>query len=360
MAWDRLEVGTLTVSPTRSHPLTSTLERPRHAPRTPPARPGRDPWFDNAKMLLVTLVVVGHTWPFLPDTTFNERLYDWMYLWHMPAFVIVTGYLSRTFTYSRRHLRRLVTTVLLPYLVFEGLLALFRTHVGGESFDTLWIDPHWPMWFLAALVVWRLATPALQRIPHGPALALTFAASLVGGIAGTTVLDTNRILGFLPFFALGLLAEKRHLDALRSTTGRVLGIAVLAAGIPVAVWIDRSLGSEWLYYRTAYADLDTSWWQGLGLRGVLLAVSVAMSLAVLAWIPGSTRWFTRLGSASLVVYLFHGFFIKGASYAGFEDWAADRPVLSLVVATLGGIAISLLLSWRPVRKPLEKVIAPSP
>ena len=76
--------------------------------------------------------------------------------------------------------------------------------------------------------------------------------------------------------------------------------------------------------------------------------------------PRSTRWFTRLGSASLVVYLFHGFFIKGASYAGFADWAADRPVLSLVVATLGGVAISLLLSWRPVRKPLEKVITPSP
>jgi fucose 4-O-acetylase-like acetyltransferase len=337
--------------------VTSTTERTGRAPETP-TRPPRDPWFDNAKFLLVTLVVVGHTWPYLPDTTFNDRLYDWMYLWHLPAFVVVTGYLSRTFTYSRRHLRRLVTTVLLPYLVFEGLLALFRTHVGGESFATLWVDPHWPMWYLAALFVWRLVTPLLRRAPH--ALALTVAISLVGGVAGTTVLDTNRILGFLPFFALGLLAEKRHLDALRSTTGRVLGLAVLAAGVLVAVWVDTWLGSEWLYYRTGYADLDTSWWQGMGIRATLLLVTVAMSLAVLAWIPRSTRWFTRLGAASLVVYLFHGFFIKAASYAGFGDWAADRPVLSLVVATLGGVAISLLLSWRPVRKPLQRVITPSP
>ena len=337
--------------------MTSTLERAGHAPETT-ARPARDPWFDNAKFLLVTLVVVGHTWPYLPGTTFNDRLYDWMYLWHLPAFVVVTGYLSRTFTYSRRHLRRLTTTVLLPYLVFEGLLALFRTHVGDESFDTLWIDPHWPMWYLAALVVWRLLTPVLQRVPY--ALPLTFAVSLVGGVAGTTVLDTNRILGFLPFFALGLLAEKRHLDALRSATGRLLGTAVLAAGVLVAVWVDRSLGSEWLYYRTSYADLDASWWEGMGIRTVLLLVTVAMSLAVLAWVPSSNRWFTRLGSASLVVYLFHGFFIKGASYAGFADWAADRPVLSLVVATLGGVVIALLLSWRPVRKPLEKVITPAP
>jgi fucose 4-O-acetylase-like acetyltransferase len=338
--------------------VTSTLERPRHAADAPSGRPRRDPWFDNAKMILVTLVVVGHTWPLLPDTAFNERLYDWMYLWHMPAFVIVTGYLSRSFSYTRIKLRRLVTTVALPYLVFEGLLALFRTHVGGESFDTLWVDPHWPMWFLAALFAWRLATPVLQRVPH--AFALTVALSLLGGVVGTTVLDGNRILGFLPFFAVGLLAESRHLDVVRSNAGRIVGLAVLAAGLLAATWVDLRLGSEWLYYRSGYADLDVSWWQGMGIRGALIAISVAMSLAVLAWIPRSTRWFTRLGSASLVVYLFHGFFIKGATYAGFADWAADRPVLSLVAASLGGVAISLLLAWRPVRKPLEKVITPSP
>ena len=28
----------------------------------------RDPWFDNAKMALVTLVVVGHAWTLLPLT----------------------------------------------------------------------------------------------------------------------------------------------------------------------------------------------------------------------------------------------------------------------------------------------------
>ena len=337
--------------------MTSTLERHRHAPAAPPRR-DRDPWFDNAKMLLVTLVVIGHTWPYLPGTTFNDRLYDWMYLWHMPAFVMVTGYLSRSFTFTRLKLRRLVTTVLLPYLVFEGLLALFRTHVGGESFDTLWVDPHWPMWFLAALFVWRLATPLLQRIPH--ALPLTFALALAGGIVGSSVLDSHRILGFLPFFAVGLLADQRHLDLLRSTRARIAGLVVLAAGVLVATWVDLTIGKEWLYYRSGYAELDTSWWEGILVRSALLAAGVAMSLAVLAWVPRSTRWFTRLGSASLVVYLFHGFFIKGASYAGFEDWAADRPVLSLVVATLGGISISLLLSWRPVRKPLEKVISPSP
>ena len=52
----------------------------------------RDPWLDNAKMGLVTLVVIGHAWTLLPQTTLNNHVYDFLYAWHVPAFVFVTGY----------------------------------------------------------------------------------------------------------------------------------------------------------------------------------------------------------------------------------------------------------------------------
>ena len=39
-------------------------------PAAPPAPVKvRDPWFDNAKMALVVLVVVGHAWTLLPLLT---------------------------------------------------------------------------------------------------------------------------------------------------------------------------------------------------------------------------------------------------------------------------------------------------
>jgi len=86
----------------------------------------RDPWFDNAKMALVILVVVGHAWTLLPHNAVNDHLYDFLYAWHVPAFVLVTGYLSRSFAWTGRRLWQLVRTILVPYLLFEGLLALFR------------------------------------------------------------------------------------------------------------------------------------------------------------------------------------------------------------------------------------------
>jgi fucose 4-O-acetylase-like acetyltransferase len=66
-----------------------------------PAPKQRDPWFDNAKMALVTLVVVGHAWVLLPETFLSDPLYDFLYAWHVPAFVFVTGYLSRTFQWDK-------------------------------------------------------------------------------------------------------------------------------------------------------------------------------------------------------------------------------------------------------------------
>lgn len=57
--------------------MTQTLARPQPpVAHSSPIRPvsaehRRDPWFDNAKMLLVVLVVVGHSWTLL-DSSFGS------------------------------------------------------------------------------------------------------------------------------------------------------------------------------------------------------------------------------------------------------------------------------------------------
>ena len=136
-------------------------------PSTSPAT--RDPWFDNAKMALVTLVVIGHSWTLLPHNVVNDQLYDFLYAWHVPAFVFVTGYLSRSFTYTRARMWQLFCTVVVPYVLFETALSLFRIYVGGEQLADVFADPHWPMWYLSALFFWRLLTPVV----HGRCAAVS-------------------------------------------------------------------------------------------------------------------------------------------------------------------------------------------
>ena len=53
----------------------------------------RDPWLDNVKTVLITCVVIGHAWGLLEGTDGTHWAYDFLYLWHIPAFVFISGYL---------------------------------------------------------------------------------------------------------------------------------------------------------------------------------------------------------------------------------------------------------------------------
>lgn len=345
--------------------MSSTLYLTRPGPQTTPdqraeeraGRPSkqRDPFFDNAKMLLVTLVVVGHSWTLLPDNLARHWFYDFLYLWHVPAFVIVTGYLSRSFTWSPRHLSRLVTTVAVPYVIFEAALAAFRVTVGGEELDMLFADPHWPMWYLAVLFLWRLATPLLGS-PRG--LAVAVAVSLLGGLVTGEYLDAQRAMGLLPFFVLGLLARPEHVEVLRRPAVRAGAAALLVTAFLLAHLIDGRMATEWLYWRSSYAELDAGMTHGIALRAGLLVVGGLLALSFLAWVPRRGGWFARLGAATLVVYLFHGFFVKSAEYAGVAGWAADRPWLALVVTTAASVVLALALAAPPVARRLNVVVDP--
>ena len=318
----------------------------------------RDPWLDNAKMALVLLVVVGHAWTLLPKNGLNDHLYDFLYAWHVPAFVFVTGYLSRSFTWSPRRMWQLVRTVLVPYVLFECVIALFRIHVGGEQLQDLFRDPHWPMWYLAALFFWRLLTPVFTSLPTPVAIGLAVATSLVAGLYAGDTLDMARVLGLLPFFVLGLTATKERLERLREPWVRNAALLFFLAIAVASTWTDTLAQTEWLYYRSQYGELDVSDGRALLTRGGLLAIGVLGAWSFLALVPRIGGWFTRMGAATLVVYLFHGFFIKGAEYAGFMGWAADHAVVSLVVTTLAAGGLALVLAWSPVAKVLNHAVDP--
>ncbi|WP_182524016.1 acyltransferase family protein [Nocardioides dongkuii] len=316
----------------------------------------RDPWFDNAKMALVTLVVLGHSWTLLPESRLHAHLYDFLYAWHVPAFVLVTGYLSRSFSYERHRLWQLVRTVAVPYLLFECALALFRVHVGGERLEDLFTDPHWPMWYLAALFFWRLLGPLFQRIPG--AVPVAVATSLVAGLYAVDTLDLARVLGLLPFFVAGLLATPEQLARLRSRGAQAAGVLVLAGIWLATTWTDRWASTEWLYYRARYDELAVGDVEAFVIRAVVLAVGALGALAFLALVPRTGGWFSRMGAWTLVVYLFHGFAVLGAEYAEYPRWTADQGGLALLVTSAAAVGLALLLAWRPLATLLHHLVDP--
>ncbi|NPC95923.1 acyltransferase family protein [Nocardioides sp. zg-DK7169] len=318
--------------------------------------PARDPWFDNAKMTLVTLVVVGHAWVLLEQSPLRDHLYDFLYAWHVPAFVFVTGYLSRSFNWERHRLWQLVRTVAVPYVVFECAIALFRIHVGGEEMDNLFRDPHWPMWYLAALFFWRLLTPVFVNLRGGLVLAVVISLA-AGNWAGDT-LDVARVLGLLPFFVMGLKATPERLELLRQRWVQVAGVVVLVAILLATRWTDEWASTEWFYYRSLYDEVADTTLEATLTRALVLVVGTLGAWAFFALVPRNAGWFTRMGAWTLVVYLFHGFAVKGAQYAGWEVVPFPGTASAIAITTVAAVGVALVLAWGPVARLLQHAVDP--
>ncbi len=333
---------------------SSDIARPLASDRGTPAR---DPFFDNAKFLAILLVAAGHAIERLQDVPVARGLYLFVYLFHMPVFIVITGYLSRNFAFSSGKARKLITKVGVPYLVFEIAYSVVHWRLNGGDLHVSPLSPYWIMWFLMALFMWRLSTPVWQQLRWPVAVAVVI--SLLSGMSDLPdTLQMNRVLGFAPFYVLGLFLRPAHFDLLRRPRARVLAVAVLLGGLATAFVADRHMSSEWTYWSHANAHFHVGVLTGTLMRVALLLASAILAAAFLAVVPGRHTWFTPLGAATLYAYLLHGFVAEVAQAAGWYDaaWPHTAPGVAAFAAI--GVAAVTLLCLPPVRAVTRWAVEP--
>ncbi|MGV9773664.1 acyltransferase family protein, partial [Streptosporangium sp. NPDC003464] len=284
------------------------------------ARPsaGRDPFFDNAKFLAITLVVSGHLVEDLREVPAVHAAYFYVYLFHMPLFIVLSGYLSRNFTFSSGKARRLISALAVPYVIFELVYALPRLVLYGKL-DISLLDPYYLTWFLMSLFLWRLSTPVWQQL-RWP-LAVAVALSLLSGTSRLPdELSMNRTLGLLPFYVLGLMLRPEHFEWLRQRRVRIAGAVTLAAGAAVALAVHTRVKTEWIRWRHANDAIGVDDLTGSLVRLALLASGALLVAAFLAVTPSRRTWYSGLGMATMYAYLLHGLVVKVAERF-YGDWA---------------------------------------
>jgi fucose 4-O-acetylase-like acetyltransferase len=322
--------------------------------------PERDAFLDNAKFLLIVLVVVGHTWPMglIEGSRSVKAAYLWITVFHMPAFVLLSGYLSRSFTGRPAQLRRLVAGVLVPYLIFEVLYAGLESLVWNKPFRLTPTEPTFLCWFLAALFVWRLTVPLWRVVPWPVPVAV-----LVSLAAGTTTMGYDlalpRVLMFLPWFVLGLRLRPAHLARLREGVwARRCAPLVLGAGAAAAYALAPGTDAHWLWMSYGQEALGVGLVPYLLVRVALFAATGLMTAAFLALVPRRTSWLTALGAVTLYPYLLHGLLTMAA-----HAYSWDAPLRPLgpsgaALLTACGAATAVLLSTAPVRRLARPLIEP--
>jgi fucose 4-O-acetylase-like acetyltransferase len=325
----------------------------------------RDAYWDHVRLLAIALVVVGHSIEKLDGSGAMYALYLFIYAFHMPLFALVSGVFAKAEPLTRRDGGRVVTRLLVPYVVFSVIWAVIVWRVEGR-FSLDLGAPYWHLWFLFALAVWRLLLPvfAALRFPVAAAVAVGVASGFMPSIG--TRFDMSRTLGMLPFFVLGWAVQQRGgWRALRAAADRwpVRAAAVVVLGSVAAaclLGVDAARAGRlraWFQLEQNYADLGADGWLPGVERLVLTGLSVLLCLAVLVLVRSSSDRLGRWGQATMYVYLLHVFPIYALRQTGwFGTWFDSIPrFLLLVVAAL---ALTAVLSTRAVTTAFRPLVEP--
>ena len=292
---------------------------------------------DNLKCLLIVCVVLGHLLE-LQDGPATDYLYLSIYTFHMPLFVWVSGYFARPA--DRRCLRSLAA----PYLIFQILYSLAAIFLWGTEEELKLLEPYWLMWFLMALLIWRLLLPLLEAGTLRTRLLTllgAFALSLLTGWSSELryVLSFQRMAALLPMFLLGYYCRSYQRQAAawwRGLGGKKRGLIRLALGLIVAAGLavilyyydQGEILRRWLYWKYPYGKRGGN----VLTRTCFTAYAVVWLAFVLSWIPGkSIPVLTRIGRNTLPVYLLHGFVIEALDFSGIYEVLGEPWLLTFLL-----------------------------
>jgi fucose 4-O-acetylase-like acetyltransferase len=304
----------------------------------------RDYYFDNAKFILIFFVVFGHLiQSFIQDHHTVYTIYKTIYTFHMPAFILISGYFAKGFQ-KEGYLRKISFKLIIPYLIFQLIYSIFYFFLDSkETFVVDPFDPHWSLWFLISLFFWNLFLFAFTKVDRKIALTFAVILSLLVGYVDwmTNYLSLSRTFVFFPLFLLGFYLKKQHFKVLTSAPFRAASF-VLFAIVFTGFYVAPDMNYQWLFGSKPYEALGAEIYTAPMMRLGLLLLSTLLVLAFFSLIPKRQLFFTPFGKNTLYVYLLHGFIVQPFRHSEVQDYFYNMETFFLLL--LISFVITVLLS----------------
>ncbi|EIT85778.1 acyltransferase family protein [Fictibacillus macauensis ZFHKF-1] len=272
----------------------------------------RDYFFDNARFILIFLVVLGHfISPIKSQSTLLTTLYNFIYTFHMPAFILISGFFTKGVA-KDGYLLKIAKKVLIPYVIFQIIYTFYYYSLyDSQSVKVNVFDPQWTLWFLLSLVFWNLLLKLFVKLTYPLFFAIVLGIAVGYSTQLGTYLSLQRTFVFFPLFLLGHYLTNRDFKAIFKPWIRVLALIFLfVLFISYHYWIPDE-AKDWLLSSSSYEELlgKKAIYGGLIRLGLYLAMFLA-TFSFLAIIPRREFFFTAFGGRTLYIYLLHGFILK--------------------------------------------------
>ena len=157
--------------------------------------------FDTLKGVGILLVIFGHLIEQMTSPV-AESIYKIIYIFHMPLFIVISGY------FARFDWKKILKHLIIPYLILQVIFTPIEYIALKPKFDILFIlRPKWLLWFLFALILWKLSLFLIDKIKNF--LPIIIPLSFIIGLAfgflpfDGFIMSISRLVVFYPFFLLG-------------------------------------------------------------------------------------------------------------------------------------------------------------
>ena len=262
---------------------------------------GRNETIDCLKCYLIFLVIFGHVL-YLTDSVYNDRLtkafISWIWFFHMPAFTLASGFCFNN-TQTLKKILISSAKILATYSVMQVSLSVI--YGPFEWFSLLFI-PQYAMWYLPALMIWRLLAHFCLKITNS-LLVLLFVSSIIGLVVGFipfSYLGFQRTFSFMPFFFMGMIFRRYNLIPIIRRYRRT-GVTILVILLIIFLVPNRAIcsGMCCIPYKDFYQIIS---------RSSVLFLGTIMSLSFISSIPNN-KMVASIGRHTLFVYCWHVFLV---------------------------------------------------
>lgn len=302
----------------------------------------RDYYLDNVKTVLIFLVVLGHFLLPMKSNFYAQRLVQFIYLFHMPCFIFVSGYFSKKMRTDLKMNTRKIISALWWYVVLRiGMKCsgLLTGAAGSLMID--FTDCSGASWYFFSLATWYFMLPFIAKKRKIPTFVISVIVGLLVGYVSYIgkIFSLSRTLVYWPFFLAGSFLEESNLKILKSRILRILSLVL----IPVIMILTMKYGivitqvKRLMYGANGYEILKQDYLYGAFYRLLYYFIASIMLILLFSVIPRNKTKITYIGKYTLEVYICHTLIRYTIESLGYYtmNWLTDwRGVLAAFIESV--------------------------
>ena len=267
------------------------------------------------KLLLIIFVIFGHLLElFKSNNLIPTKIYLIIYTFHMPIFIFLTG------MFAKFNKKRIFSLIYI-YAVFQIMyrkydMQLFNT---GTELIYKYSTPYWLLWYVFVVIVYNLLIPLFETkrgVEKVIISTIVIWLSLIVNKAGDIgyYASISRFFTFLPYFVLGFYFKDYvgKIDDFFNKRNIVRYVSLAVSFILVIlvcryIYNTDKVTQNMLYGSYSYESAK----YGISYKLKFFLFALVWFIFFYLLLPNKKIPFVSiLGSNTLTIYLFHGFYVK--------------------------------------------------